>query len=87
MKILKRIGIITALIALFCGLGVVGRMETEDRQYQYGEILREEMTPDDELFKQFVIIGGVAVAGGLMWAIGTYVEAGRIEKEYERLYR
>lgn len=87
MKFLKVAGIITALIALFCGLGTVGRMETEDKQYQYGEITREEMTTDDEIFKRFMIIGGVAVAGGLMWVVGSYIEAGRIEKEYKRFYR
>ena len=61
MRILKGIGIITAVIALFCGLGVVGKIETEDKQYRSGEITREEMTTDEELFKRFAICGGVAV--------------------------
>lgn len=87
MKILKGLGIITAVIALFCGLGVVGRIETEDKQYRSGEITREEMTTDEELFKRFAICGGAALGGGLMWAIGAYVEAGQIEKEYKRFCR
>lgn len=87
MKVLKGLGIITAVIALFCGLGVVGKIETEDKQYRSGEITREEMTTDEELFKRLGICIGGAVAGGMVWAIGTYVEAGQTEKKYKRLFR
>lgn len=86
MKFLKIAGIITAVIAFFCGLGIVGRVEMEDRQYQSGEISQEELTTDEELITQILICGGVAVAGGLMWSVGTYIEAGRIERKYKRYY-
>ena len=77
MKVLKIIGIITAVVGLVCGLGVVGRIETEDQQYRNGDITREEMTADDDLFKYMAVCCGAVIGGGMMWAVGSYVEAGR----------
>ena len=85
MRVLKILGVVVTVTALFCGLGVVGRMETEDRQYVCGEITRDDMTTDKTLFKWFGVIGAAALAGGLMWVVGTYNEKPkRIGVRYDR---
>lgn len=86
MKLLKKLGIILALTALICAIGVVGRAETDDRLYSSGEIAAEEMLSTEQLVKYALIFGCVAAAGGLMWATGTYIDAGRVEREYKRAY-
>ena len=87
MKILKYSGKAILIITAFLALGIVGRMETEDRQYQRGEITQEEMTTDDTLFKMFIGSGAVALTGGAMWVVGSYIEADRIERKYRRYNR
>lgn len=86
MKLLKKIGIILAVAAVICTLGVIGRAETDDRLYSSGEIAAEEMLSTEQLVKYALIFGCVAAAGGLMWATGTYIDAGRVEREYKRAY-
>lgn len=78
MKALKIIGIVTSLLALFCGFGIIGRVEMEERQFRAGEITQEEMTSDSDLLLQIGICGGVAVAGGVCWLAGAYLEGERI---------
>ena len=86
MKLLKKLGIILAVAAAICTLGVVGRAETDDRLYSSGEIAAEEMLSTEQLVKYALIFGCVAAIGGLMWATGTYIDAGRVEREYKRAY-
>ncbi len=87
MKAIKIIGVILVIIAFVCGLGIVGRVETEERQYRNGEIISEEMTTDGDLIKSIAICVGAAALGGIMWAAGAYVEADKIENKYTRYYR
>lgn len=87
MKAIKIIGVIIVIIAFVCGLGIVGRVETEDKQYRNGEITSEIMTTDEDLIKQIAICVGAAALGGVMWAVGAYVEADKIENKYTRYYR
>ena len=86
MKLLKKLGIILAVAAVICTLGVVGRAETDDRLYSSGEIAAEEMLSTEQLVKYALAFGAVALVGGLCWAVGTYIEAGRVEREYKRTY-
>lgn len=87
MKILKYVGVIIVIAAFVAALGIIGRVETEDRQYRSGEIEQEEMTGAEDLVMQIVICGGIAVVGGAVWAIGAYAEADRIERIYLRKAR
>ena len=87
MRVLKICGIILALAALFCCLGIVGRMETEDRQYVMGEISADEMTSGETLATWFCITGCAAVCGGALWTIGSYIEAEKANRELKKRYR
>ena len=87
MRVFKIIGIVVVILAFVAALGIIGRVESEDRQYRSGEIAQEEMTEASDLAWQILICGGVAVLGGAIWAISAYTEAERIERNYRRLYR
>ena len=87
MRVFKIIVIAVIILAFIAALGIIGRVESEDRRYRSGEIEQEEMTDASDLVWQIVICGGVAAVGGIIWAAGAYVEAGRIERGYKRLYR
>lgn len=87
MRIFKYVGITILILAFVMALGIIGRVESEDRLYRSGEIAQEEMTGTEDLVFQIIICGGVAVVGGAMWVISVYTEAERIEKNYRRLYR
>lgn len=86
MKLLKAFGIILALAALICAIGVVGRAETDDRLYSSGEITAEEMLSTEQLLKYALIFGAVGLVGTSCWAVGTCIEAGQAEKRYKRYY-
>jgi hypothetical protein len=87
MRIFKYVGITILILAFVMALGIIGRVETEDRQYRSGEIEQEEMTEASDLVWQILICGGVAVLGGAIWAISAYIEAGRVERIYLRKAR
>ena len=87
MRIFKYVGIAILILAFVMALGIIGRVETEDRQYRSGEIEQEEMTEASDLVWQILICGGVAVLGGAIWAISAYIEADRIERTYLRKAR
>lgn len=87
MRVLKICGIILALAALFCCLGIVGRMETEDRQYVMGEISKDEMTSGDTLAAWLGASGIAALCGGALWTIGSYIEAEQIARRVKSKYR
>lgn len=86
MKLLKILGIILACAAVFCILGVIGRAETDDRLYASGEISADKMLTTEKLLKYALAFGAVALIGGLCWAVGTYIEAGHVEREFKRTY-
>ena len=76
MRGIKIAGAIIVIIAIVCGIGVIGRVEFEDEQYKAGEI--DSVTTNGELVKQIVIVLGVLAVGGAMWALGAYVEGERL---------
>lgn len=77
MKFLKYAGVSILAIAFFVAIGIIGRVEHEDRQYKSGEIVQEQMTTTEDLFKQIGVCAGVAVLGGLTYAAGAYIGAGK----------
>ena len=87
MRIFKYVGIAILILAFIMALGIIGRVESEDRLYRSGEIEQEEMTGAEDLVMQILICGGGAVLGGAMWAISAYIEADRVERIYLRKAR
>lgn len=81
MKAIKTIGAIIVIIAFACGLGFIGRIETEDRDYRAGEITKEEMTNDDKVLTDAFTCVGIAVIGGLIYAVGCAMEAAKEKRE------
>lgn len=85
MRVLKTIGAIVVAVALLAGIGIVGRIETEDDSYRRGEISKSEMTGDDVLFKRIITVIAIAIGGGITWAIASYIEAEQIERAMRRM--
>ena len=76
-RIVKYMGIAILAIAIFCALGIIGRVENEDRRYRCGEITQEQMTTAEELGKQIGICAVCGVVGGACIGIGAYADMGR----------
>lgn len=85
MRVLKAIGAIVVAVALLAGIGVVGRIETEDDSYRRGEINKSEMTDDGEFAGRIFAVIAIAVGGGLIWVVASYIEAEQIEREMRRM--
>ena len=73
-KFIKGFGVGVIIVSLIVALGFVGRIESEDYEYRAGEITKAEMTSDEQLWKDVGAIIGIAISGGVIYAIGGAVE-------------
>lgn len=66
MKILYVIAVLLIVAGLVCSLGVIGRVEHEDRLLKAGELSDVEVTSTAELLRQLGVAISLVVLGGVL---------------------